>query len=132
MEPIGMAWLTVAVPLSRLGVTVYLVNGRRVKDLRRYYKRHASSDRISARVLAKLPFNGRDRNIGEVPGYVTGPASRACGACHRTEMINEDAAGELIPFNQHTKQGGYLIEGGEDEGAVLLAVIDEIMALFGQ
>jgi transposase len=56
MEPTGMAWLTVAVSLSRLGVTPYLVNGRRVKDLRRYYKRHASSDRISARVLAKLPL----------------------------------------------------------------------------
>lgn len=56
MEPTGMAWLSVAEPLSRLGVTVYLVNGRRVKDLRRYYKRHASSDRISARVLAKLPL----------------------------------------------------------------------------
>jgi transposase len=56
MEPTGMAWLTVAVALSRLGVTPYLVNGRRVKDLRRYYKRHASSDRISARVLAKLPL----------------------------------------------------------------------------
>lgn len=39
MEPTGMAWLTVAVPLSRLGVTIYLVNGRRVKDLRYYYKR---------------------------------------------------------------------------------------------
>lgn len=56
MEPTGMAWLTVAVPLSRLGVTIYLVNGRRVKDLRYYYKRHASSDRISAKVLAKLPL----------------------------------------------------------------------------
>jgi hypothetical protein len=30
-----MAWLTAAVPLSRLGVIVYLVNDRRVKDLRR-------------------------------------------------------------------------------------------------
>jgi len=56
MEPTGMAWFTVAVPLNRLGVTVYLINGRRVHDLRRYYKRHASSDRISARVLAKLPW----------------------------------------------------------------------------
>ncbi|HUT15588.1 MAG TPA: IS110 family transposase [Anaerolineae bacterium] len=55
MEPTGMAWFTVAVPLQRLGVTVYLVSGQRVKALRRYYKRHASSDRISARVLAKLP-----------------------------------------------------------------------------
>lgn len=56
MEPTGMAWYTVAVPLIRLGVTVYLVNGQRVKALRRYYRRHASSDRISARVLAKLPL----------------------------------------------------------------------------
>ncbi len=56
MEPTGLAWLTVAVPLSQWGVTIYLVNGRRVKDLRCYYKRHASSDRISARVLAKLPL----------------------------------------------------------------------------
>ncbi len=51
-----------------------------------------------------------DRNIDEVPEYVTGPASRACGACHRAHMINEDAAGELISFNQHTKTFGYRVE----------------------
>jgi hypothetical protein len=73
-----------------------------------------------------------DRNIGDVPLYITGPASRACGGCHRAELINEDAVGELIPFNEHTKQGGYLIEGGDDYVDVLLGVIDEIMALFGQ
>jgi hypothetical protein len=74
----------------------------------------------------------KDRKIGEVPEYVTGPASRACGACHRAELINEDAVGELIPFNWHTKQGGYLIEAGDDDVGTLLGVIDEIMALFGQ
>jgi hypothetical protein len=56
MEPTGMAWLSVAIPLSRLGITVYLVNGRKVAALRRYYKQHAGSDRVSARVLAKLPL----------------------------------------------------------------------------
>ena len=56
MEPTGMAWFNVAVPLSRLGVTVYLVNGRKVAALRRYFKQHAGSDRISAQVLAKLPL----------------------------------------------------------------------------
>jgi len=76
------------------------------------------------------PLNGWDRKIGEVPAYVTGPASRACGGCHRAELINEDAAGELMLFNQHVKQGGYLIDGGEDADSALLAVIDEIMALF--
>jgi len=73
-----------------------------------------------------------DRKIGAVPEYVAGPASRACGGCHRAELINEDAVGELIPFNWHTQQGGYLIEAGEDDVGTLLTVIDQIMALFGQ
>jgi len=76
------------------------------------------------------PLNGWDRSIGEVPAYVTGPASRACGGCHRAELINEDAAGGLMVFNQHVKQGGYLVEGGEDEDSTLATVIDEIMATF--
>jgi OmcA/MtrC family decaheme c-type cytochrome len=76
------------------------------------------------------PLEGWDRNIGDVPLYITGPASRACGACHRAKLINEDEASELISFNQHTKQGGYLIEGGDDYPSVLAEVIDYIMALF--
>jgi len=77
-----------------------------------------------------FPLQGWDRNIGEVPLYITGPGSRACGSCHRADIINEDEAGELISFNQHTKQGGYLIEGGDDYPGVLAEVIDYIMALF--
>ncbi len=74
-----------------------------------------------------------DRNIGDVPAYITGPGSRACGSCHRAGMINEDKAGELISFNQHTKQGGYLIKEGADSDetqGILMMVIDYIMALF--
>ena len=41
---------------------------------------------------ASETLTGTDRSIGEVPSYVTGPASRACGGCHRAELINEDAA----------------------------------------
>jgi transposase len=54
MEPTGMAWLPVSAALSQFGVRLYLVNGQRVYDLRRFFKRHSSSDRISARVLAKI------------------------------------------------------------------------------
>jgi transposase len=54
MEPTGLAWLPVAVYLLLHQVTVYLVNSQQVADLRRYYKKHAKSDRIDARVLAKL------------------------------------------------------------------------------
>jgi transposase len=56
MEPTGMAWFPVAVFVIRHSVTVYLVNSQQVADLRKYFKKHAKSDRIDARVLAKLPL----------------------------------------------------------------------------
>ncbi len=54
---------------------------------------------------------GKNRAIGAVPAYVTGPASRACGGCHRAEMINEDDANRLAAFNEHTGTFGYLLDG---------------------
>jgi transposase len=56
MEPTGMAWFPVGVFLLRNGVSIYLVNSQQVADLRKYFKKHAKSDRIDARVLAKLPL----------------------------------------------------------------------------
>jgi len=56
MEPTGMAWFPVAVFLIHHSVTVYLVNSQQVADLRKYFKKHAKSDRIDARLLAKLPL----------------------------------------------------------------------------
>ena len=79
---------------------------------------------------ASDPINGWDRKIGDVPEYVTGPASKACGGCHRAVLIKEDEAVELTLFNLHTKQGGYLMEAGDDDVATLLEVIDGIMAIF--
>lgn len=55
MEPTGMAWFPIAVYCEHQGIKVFLVNSQQVADLRRYYRRHAKSDRIDARVLAKLP-----------------------------------------------------------------------------
>jgi hypothetical protein len=68
-----------------------------------------------------------DRNIGAVPSVVTGPAATACGACHRTHMINEDNASELAAFNSHTEQFGYRVE--ETDG-VWDKVVDTIMSMF--
>lgn len=61
MEPTGMAWFPVAVFLIRQGVVVYLVNSQQVADLRKYYKKHAKSDRVDARVLAKLPIVDQEK-----------------------------------------------------------------------
>jgi OmcA/MtrC family decaheme c-type cytochrome len=70
-----------------------------------------------------------DRNIGSLPEAVTGPASRACGGCHRVEFINEDLAGDLAAFNAHTEAFGTFVEN-DAEDTVLYGVIDKIMSLF--
>jgi OmcA/MtrC family decaheme c-type cytochrome len=50
------------------------------------------------------------RNIGTIPAAVTGPATRACGGCHRAQKINEDDAGGLLNLIQHWKQNGYVLD----------------------
>jgi transposase len=56
MEPTGLAWLPVASYFIQRGVIVYLANTQEVSDLRKFYSKHAGSDRISARVLARMPW----------------------------------------------------------------------------
>jgi OmcA/MtrC family decaheme c-type cytochrome len=70
------------------------------------------------------------RSIGTLPQYITGPAARACGGCHRAELIKEDAVSELVSLNQHMKREGYLINAGETPAATLATVIEQIMAYF--
>ena len=79
MEPTGMAWFPIAVYYARQAVPVYLVNSQEVADLRRYYKRHAKSDRIDARVLARLPLVNSDKLHRLVlPSATTFACQRAC------------------------------------------------------
>ena len=56
LEATAMSWYSVGQYLERHNVEVYRVNGQQVADLRRVYQRHAKSDRIDARVLARLPL----------------------------------------------------------------------------
>jgi transposase len=56
MEPTGLSWFPLASYLVQRQVTVYLVNTQQVADLRKFYSKHAKSDRISAEVLARLPW----------------------------------------------------------------------------
>ncbi len=56
LEATGMAWYSVGMYLHRHGVEVRRVNGQQVADLRKVYQRHAKSDRIDARVMARLPL----------------------------------------------------------------------------
>ena len=69
------------------------------------------------------------RNIGTIPEFVTGPASRACGGCHRADLIVHDDAGGLATFNAHTDAFGTLEENDDDE-LILFGIIDKIMGMF--
>ncbi len=76
------------------------------------------------------PFETASRNIsGNIPEYVTGPASRACGGCHRARLINQDAAGALASWNAHTLTNGTYAENDSDD-VTLFGIIDKIMAMF--
>jgi len=70
-----------------------------------------------------------DRAIGTLPEYVTGQASRACGGCHRADLINPDLAGDLATFNAHTEAFGTL-EANDDDDMILFGIIDKIMGMF--
>jgi hypothetical protein len=77
------------------------------------------------------------RNIATVPEAVTGPASRACGGCHRARLINQDEAGALAAFNEHVKAGGTYVENDsannppdDPDDEILYGIIDKIMSLF--
>jgi transposase len=56
MEATDINWYPVSVYFCRQAATVHVVNPRMSADLARFYKRHASSDRLSAKVLARLPL----------------------------------------------------------------------------
>jgi hypothetical protein len=81
-------------------------------------------------ISASATLKGKTRTIGAVPSYVTGPASLACGSCHRASLINEDSAQGLTLFNTHIKNYGSMVEAGDKPLDTLDGVWAQIMGLF--
>jgi hypothetical protein len=69
------------------------------------------------------------RNIGKVPALVTGPASRACGGCHKAVLINADDEALLASFNSHVSMGGYNVDN-DSAGTYVYKMIERIMTYF--
>jgi len=82
-------------------------------------------------VLSDTDF-GTIRNIGTIPGFITGPATRACGACHRAEAIIANAGFgdpiKLANINSHMTTFGYMLE---TPPATILDVIVQVFSKFG-
>jgi transposase len=86
MEPTGMAWFPIAVFFARHEVPIFLVNSQEVADLRRYYQRHAKSDRIDTRVLVRLPVvNPEKLHRLHLSSAATLACQRACKQLDRLD-----------------------------------------------
>jgi hypothetical protein len=60
MEATNIVWYPITAYFMRRGATAYVVNPRMANDLARFYKRYAKSDRLAAKVLARLPIVSPD------------------------------------------------------------------------
>jgi transposase len=106
MEPTGMAWFPIAVFLIRHEVIVYLVNSQQVADLRKYYKKHAKSDRIDARVLAKLPVVDEEKlHRLELAGATALACQRGCKQLERLLKQGIAAQNRLIAMDRFAWPG---------------------------
>jgi transposase len=56
MEPTSTSWIAPSAYLISQGQEVYLIKPQKSADLRKFYNRHSKSDRIDAKVIAKLPI----------------------------------------------------------------------------
>jgi transposase len=106
MEPTGMAWFPVAVFLIRQGVTVYLVNSQQVADLCRHYRKHAKSDRIDTRVLAKLPLIAAEKlHHLELAGAQALALQRGCKQLDRLLKQHTACKNRLIALDRFAWPG---------------------------
>jgi transposase len=71
LEPTRNAWVPLAAWFRRRGADVILVPPEQSADLREYYSKHAKSDRLDSRMLARLPLLHPD---GLRPAEGLGPA----------------------------------------------------------
>ena len=69
------------------------------------------------------------RNVGAVPSLVTGPASRACGGCHKAVLVNEDDEAKLAAFNSHMAMGGYNVTN-DASSSYVYKMIEQIQNYF--
>ena len=102
MEPTRNAWAVLAAWFRRHGATVIMVPPEQAADLRDYFNKHAKTDRLDSRLLAKVPLLHPD-GLHIEPGV--GPAGAfkrvvkiRSGLVHRrsTSMARLDALLEVL------------------------------------
>lgn len=102
MEPTRNAWVALAAWFRRHGATVVMIPPEQSADLRAYYNKHAKTDRLDSKVLARLPLlhpDGLHREDTLGPGEALKRAVKVrSGLVHRrtTSMARLDALLEIL------------------------------------
>jgi transposase len=102
MEPTRNAWVALAAWFRRRGATVVMAPPEQSADLRAYYNKHAKTDRLDSRVLARLPLlhpEGLHREDALGPGDALKRAVKLrSGLVHRrtSSMARLDALLEIL------------------------------------
>jgi transposase len=114
MEPTRNAWVPLAAWFRRRGAMVVLVPPERSADLRRYYAKHAKSDRLDSRLLARLPLLHPD-GLHTEPGLGPGDALKRAAKLHSTlthrrtqNLARLDALLEILGPAWHAAVGAEL------------------------
>jgi len=114
MEPTRNAWVPLAAWFRRHGAAVILIPPEQSADLRDYYSKHAKSDRLDSRMLARLPLLHPE---GLRPAEGLGPADtlrratklRASLVKRRNVIVARlDSYMELLGPQWHAAFGGKL------------------------
>ena len=114
MEPTRNAWVPLAAWFRRQGAEVVMVPPERSADLRRYYAKHAKTDQLDSRMLARLPMLHPDGLYAE-QGLGPGDALKRAAKLHSTlthrrgqSLARLDALLEILGPAWHTAIGADL------------------------
>src|SRR3954452_25573732 len=91
MEPTRNAWVPLAAWLRARGATVRMVPPEQSADLRKYYNKHAKTDRLDCELLARLPLL-HPEGLVATPGLGPAEGLRRAGA-HRAGLGARRTAG---------------------------------------
>ena len=114
MEPTRNAWVPLAAWFRRRGAAVILVPPEQSADLREYYSKHAKSDHLDSRMLARLPLLHPEglrpsEGLGPADGLRRATKLRASLVKRRSAILARlDAYLELLGPAWHAALGGDL------------------------
>lgn len=124
MEPTRNAWVPLAAWFKARGAKVVVVPPEQSADLRDYYNKHAKTDRLDARILARLPLL-HPEGLREVNGL--GPAEPLRRAVRHRSSLQKQRTSSMLRLDALVEllgPGWAEVLGSGDYAKTALAVLE--------